>query len=311
LSLTGSLATFYLLFCIARTNFAGPFDLGIYGAVNNWFVARRALVTAIATVAQMLGLVVLPLIAQTAIVRDGWRAGWVAVGIAVLAVGLIPSLMFMVRRPEDLGLVPDRSIASIHTGRRHVELEFSRAQALRTSSFWLLCLFTLFAYPVQAGVSLHQASYLVECGLSPTTAAEIVSVFSLMSGIASLCFGFFPRSVPIRYALVLTGIALSVGTSIMLDIASARDGFVAAAVFGIGIGGLMTLLPIAWADYYGRASYGAIRGIALSVQVLAQASGPLLSGVLRDWSGNYALSLQCFVALSCLSVVAALLARQP
>jgi len=311
LSLTGSLVTFYVLFCIARTNFAGAFDLGIYGAVNNWFVARRALATAIATVAQMLGLVVLPLIAQAAIVRNGWRAGWVAVGFAVLAVGLIPSLMFMVRRPEDLGLVPDRSVASNRAGRRQVELEFSRAQALRTSSFWLLCLFTLFAYPVQAGVSLHQASYLVECGLSPTMAAEIVSVFSLMSGIASLCFGFFPRSVPIRYALALTGIALSIGTSIMLGIASAHDGFVAASFFGIGIGGLLTLLPIAWADYYGRVSYGAIRGIALSVQVLAQASGPLLSGILRDWTGNYALSLQCFVALSCLSVVAALLARQP
>ncbi|HEY7578840.1 MAG TPA: MFS transporter, partial [Acetobacteraceae bacterium] len=38
LSLTGSLAMFYLLFCVARTNFAGPFDLGIYGAVNNWFI---------------------------------------------------------------------------------------------------------------------------------------------------------------------------------------------------------------------------------------------------------------------------------
>ena len=67
LSLTGSLLMFYLLFCIARMNFAGPFDLGIYGAVNNWFVARRALATSIATLAQMAGLVALPLIAQAAI----------------------------------------------------------------------------------------------------------------------------------------------------------------------------------------------------------------------------------------------------
>src|SRR5690242_3786525 len=244
LSLTGSLATFYLLFCIARTNFAGPFDLGIYGAVNNWFVWRRALATGIATVAQMSGLVILPLIAQAAIVRDGWRAGWVAVGTAVLAVGLIPSLMFVLRRPEDLGLMPDRPGVARRARREQHEPEFSRTQALRTRSFWLLCLFTLFAYPVQAGVSLHQAPYLVECGLSPTTAAGIVSVFSLMSGIASLGFGLFPRSVPIRYALVLTAIALSIGTSIMLGIASAHDGFIAASFFGIGVGGLLTLLPI-------------------------------------------------------------------
>ena len=87
----------------------------------------------------------------------------------------------------------------------------------------------------------------------------------------------------------------------MLGIASPRDGFVAGGIFGLGIGGLLTLLPIAWADYYGRTSYGAIRGIALSVQVMAQASGPLLSGILRDWSGSYQLSLWCFGVLSVLS----------
>ena len=103
-----------------------------------------------------------------------------------------------------------------------------------------------------------------------------------MSGIASLGFGFFPRSVPIRYALALTGIALSIGTSFMLGIASARDGFVAASFFGIGIGGLLTLLPIAWADYYGRASYGAIRGIALSVQVPGTGIWP---AAIRDPAG--------------------------
>ena len=43
LSLTGSLLMFYLLFCVARMNFAGPFDLGIYGAVNNWFVRAARL----------------------------------------------------------------------------------------------------------------------------------------------------------------------------------------------------------------------------------------------------------------------------
>jgi MFS transporter, OFA family, oxalate/formate antiporter len=313
LSLTGSLLMFYLLFCIVRLNFAGPFDLGIYGAVNNWFIARRALATSIATLAQMAGLVALPLIAQAAILRDGWRAGWVAVGIAVLVIGFIPNWLLMVRRPEDVGLAPDRRTVpnAVPATNRAEEPSFSRRQALRTSSFWLLCLFTLFAYPVQAGVSLHQAPFLVERGLTPTVAATIVSAFSFMSGIASLGFGFFPRSLPIRYALALTGIAFSAGTFGLLGVNSPRQGFLAAAMFGVGVGGLLTLLPIAWADYYGRLSYGAIRGIALSVQVLAQASGPLLSGILRDWSGSYDLSLQCFFVLSCLSVLAALLAREP
>jgi MFS family permease len=97
----------------------------------------------------------------------------------------------------------------------------------------------------------------------------------------------------------------------MLGVRSPAQGYLAASVFGFGIGALLTLLPVAWADYFGRTHFGAIRGIALSAQVLAQAVGPLLSGALRDMTGDYRLALQCFAALALLSVVAALMARQP
>jgi sugar phosphate permease len=319
LSLTTSLLMFYALFCIARMNFAGPFDLGIYGAVNNWFVARRSITTAIATLAQMVGLVSLPLIAQagmqhSGLPQGGWRTGWLAVGLAVLVVGFIPTWLLLVRRPEDLGLLPDRRQMP-HTAATGVAAPpdplFSRADALRTPAFWLLSLFTLFAYPVQAGVSLHQAPFLIERGLQPTVAATVVSTFSFMSGVASLAFGFFPRSLPVRYALALAALLQLAGTLTMLGVHGPLHAYLAAAAFGAGIGGLLTLLPIAWADYYGRRSFGAIRGLALSGQVLAQAAGPLLSGMLRDWSGSYDLSLQSFAALSGLAVLAALFARPP
>ncbi|HZT47606.1 MAG TPA: MFS transporter, partial [Hyphomicrobiaceae bacterium] len=80
LSLTQSLVAFYVFFCIARMNFAGPFDLGIYGALNSWFVARRAFVTSIANLAQMAGLMSMPLIAHLAMREGGWRTGWLAIG---------------------------------------------------------------------------------------------------------------------------------------------------------------------------------------------------------------------------------------
>ena len=47
------------------------------------------------------------------------------------------------------------------------------------------------------------------------------------------------------------------------------------------------------------------------MQVTAQASGPLLSGVLRDLTGDYTASLLCFAALSFLGALLALLARPP
>jgi sugar phosphate permease len=312
LSLTPSLLVFYLLFCIARMNWAGPFDIGIYGALNNWFVERRGLATSLATLAQMAGLVAMPLIAQLAIVHDGWRAGWLALGVLTLLVGFVPAWLFLARRPEDVGLSPDgASAADSHASPAALEARFSRAQAVRTPAFWLLMLYTVLVYPAQAGVSLHQAPHLIERGLSPTAAAAIVAWFSLMSGLAVLACGFLPRRLPIRFAMALVGVLLALGALLMTRVAANGEGYLAAGLFGLAVGGVLTLLPIAWADYFGRANFGAIRGLALSAQVLAQAAGPLVSGALRDLTGDYTLALNCFAGLALLSVAAALAARRP
>ena len=314
LSLTPSLLLFYLVFCFARMIWAGPFDLGIYGALNNWFVARRAFANAIASFAQSLGLVALPLIAQLAITPYGWRAGWLAIGTTVLVVGLAPVWLLLVRQPEDLGLVPDRIAAPTSAGASATadeEPSFSRAEALRTAAFWLLALYTALVYPTQAGLSLHQAAHLIERGIAPATAATIVSAFSAMAALTGLACGLLPRALPIRYALAGFGALFVAAALTMTTIATARDGYVAAGLFGAGIGGVLTLVPVAWADYFGRRSYGAIRSLALFVQVLAQAAGPPLSGVLRDLTGDYMASLHCFAALSLAAVLVALVARPP
>lgn len=298
LSFTPSLLVFYVLFCVARTNWAVPFDLGIYGMVSQWFVARRAAAASAATVAQMAGLVAMPLIAQAAIGAEGWRAGWVALAATTLVIGFLPALLLPPGRPT-------------HLERTSSEPQFSRSQATRTPAFWLLMLYTVLIFPVQAGVSLHQAPHLVERGLSAGTAALVVSAFSLMSGVGTLAFGFLPRRLPARYALALLGALMAIGAFLMTRIASPGDAYFAAATFGLGIGGVLTLLPVAWADYFGRENYGAIRGLALSAQVLAQAVGPIASGVLRDLTGDYQSALHTFAALAALSVVAALAARRP
>lgn len=310
LSLTPSLLIFYLLFCFARMNWAGTFDLGIYSALNNWFVARRTAAASVAHVAQMAGLVAMPLIAQFAILHDGWRMGWIVLGLTTLAVGLIPVWLFVVRRPEDLGLEPDRAVPA-QAGGPAPEPRFSRREAIRTPAFWLLMAYTAMVYPVQAGVSLHQAPHLVERGIDPTTAAGIVAFFSFMSAIATIACGFLPRRWPLRYPLALAGVLMAGGTLLLPDVASAREAFFAGGLFGLGIGTMLTLTPVAWADYFGRANYGAIRGISLSTQVIAQAMGPLMSGVLYDLTGNYTISLHAFATLSAISVAVALAARPP
>ena len=316
LAYTPSLIYFYVAFCIGRTCFAGPFDLGIYGAVNKWFVRHRPIATAVANVAMMAGLVIMPLIAQFAIDQSDWRTGWLAVGAAVLVVGLVPVWLFVVRQPEDIGLEPDggalrRMDETAEATRPRDERHYTRAEAMRTPVFWLLMLYTALVYPVQAGVSLHQAPYLIERGIDATTAALVVSTFSLMSGVSGLVFGIFGRRIGVRPALVGGAIILTGGVLLMEGLESREEAFLAATLFGVGLGSMFTVLPIAWADFFGRQSYGAIRGVALMAQVLPQAAGPLISGILRDVTGDYSASLMCFAGFAATAAVVGLFTVRP
>ena len=320
LSFTQSLAFFYLFYCSARMSFAGPYDLGIYGSIVSWFVRRRTFATSIATLAQMTGLVAMPLVAHFAIDAGGWRSAWIAIGVTVLLVGFLPTWLLHVRRPEDLGQRPDGEPAparaapgagAFAAAGHAPEPAYSRRQALRTPAFWLLALYTLLIYPVQSGISLHQAPLLIERGLDPAVAAAAVSTFAALSALAGFGYGFWPRRLPLRFALALVGASLAASSLLMNTVHAASTAYAAAALFGLGIGGLLTVLPVAWAEYFGRESYGAIRGVALAIQVAAQAAGPVLSGALRDATGSYAASLHTFSALAVAGTLAALFSKHP
>jgi OFA family oxalate/formate antiporter-like MFS transporter len=319
LSTIHSLVAFYALYCIARMNWAGPFDLGIYGALNNWFVARRALAASFVTLAQMVGLISMPLIGYWVSERHGWRTGWLVIGALVLLVGFLPSWFFMVRRPEDLGLLPDgatppdKDTAGSGSARQRgaEEPAFTRAEALRTRAFWLLAFYTAMIYPVQAGMSLHQAAHLIERGLSTASAAAVVSTFSFASAVTGFGYGVLQRWLNVKAALALAGVLLASSGFAMMSVSTPLSGILAGALFGLGIGGVHTLLPVAWADYFGRRNFGAIRGIALTIQVASQAAGPLVSGILRDLTGDYTASLLLFATLSGLGAMAALAIAAP
>ena len=97
----------------------------------------------------------------------------------------------------------------------------------------------------------------------------------------------------------------------MLSIETFLEGLTCGMIFGAALGAILTLLPVAWADFFGRKNYGAIRGLALAIQVVAQAAGPLISGILWDLEKNYFASLELFTVFSFCAFIVAFFAQPP
>lgn len=313
---TESLLAFYIAFAIGRMTFLGPMDIGPTAAMAKWFVRQRARAMSFMSLGHYVGLALLPLLAQFVINEHGWRAGWVSLGVVVLLIGTLPVALFIVGRPEDVGLEPDghRTGAGEEGNGRsaaHEEYSFTLREALRTPVMWLLMVYSGLIFMVQAGMSLHQAPHLVQAGLSPTVAASIVSVFSLSAAGSTLLVGILGHRLPAQIGLVIGALIVGISTVLMHDVTTPAQGFAAAMCFGAGLGIAATLLPVAWADYFGREHYGAIRGAALSVQVIGQAAGPLIAGILYDLSGSYHKPFVVFFGLAAACVFLALLANKP
>ena len=316
LSLTQSLIWFYVVYCLGRMAFVGPFQIAVTSTVANWFIHLRGRAMSFAALAHSLGLTVLPIIAFAVIEFWGWRASWLVIGALVLLVGVLPNLILMIQRPEDVDLSPytvegKNSNTSDETNGPDLERSLTRGEALRTPTFWLLVAFSALIYPVQAGVSLHQAPHLIDRGISMGLAAVAVSAFSLMSAVGGLVFGQLEARFGALRSLAGAAFLMSIGAGIMPMVFDISTAFVAACVFGAGIGGLLTLLPVAWANSFGRQNLGAISGITLPVQIIAQAAGPLISGKIFDVTGGYDAPLALFALFAiCASILALVAFRQ-
>ena len=314
---TRGLLWFYVAFSISRMMFSAPFEIGTTSAVTKWFVRRRARAMSLLIMSTGVGLTILPLVVAVAIAVAGWRSGWLTLAAVAIVLGVIPQWFLLVRRPEDIGLRPDgaapdpQAPGSEARAPTAEEVSFTRSRALRTPTLWLLMAYTLLVFPVQAGVSLHQAPHLIERGISPTIAATIVSTFSLAGVLSSLFFGHIGDRVSVRGALAASAALLALGAVTMRGVDGPLLGYASAMLFGAGIGGILTMIPVAWANYFGRAHFGAIRGITLPAQVGGQAMGPLAAGVLHDLTGSYASGLGAFAVLSLLAAGLALITRAP
>ena len=310
LSMVAAPWAFYSLYVPGRMVFAGPLELSIPTAISNWFIRRRPLGLAIEAMSKGAGLSIMPLAAQLIIGGWGWRTAWVAMGLFTFLVGVLPPLIFMSRRPEDMGLEPDPEPNRTAGDKRDAargstimdtkipvsagEPEFTVSQALKTRSFWMLSGFAAACFMVQAGVSLHQVPHYINQGLPGALAAVTAGVYAFCQVPAGLIWAWLSRRAPVRVLLACAAFVTGCGAFATAASSTLPAALGASGILGLGIGGLQLLVRLAWADYYGRQNLGSIRGIALSFQVAGQGLGPLVAGFMFDSTGSYQMPLMVF-----------------
>ena len=65
------------------------------------------------------------------------------------------------------------------------------------------------------------------------------------------------------------------------------EALIVASIFGMAVGGILVVPVVAYANYFGRQSLSAIRGVTEPLVSFGQAIGAVFSGIIYDVTGSY------------------------
>ena len=279
LAATNSILFYIAFYSLLRMTGQGMVQLSSQITAAKWFERRRGRAIALITLISSLGLVAAPPVAQALIDGPGIAVAWMAFGFLALGLGTVPSVLLLVRSPEDLGLQPDGAPRTQAPVQRQ---SFTAGQAIHTPALWAIVLSVFMISSVMTGVGFHQLAYYVERGIDPTIGAYVVSSFA---------FGFFAGGVtwapladrlPVRFILMGLYVSGVATMALLLQVHAPWQAFAAALAFGMLVGGSIQLPTMLLANYFGRAHIGAIGGTVHVARGFGLGSGPVIGGLLKD-----------------------------
>ncbi len=311
-------AVFYSALAVGRIMFSGPLNLGASTMVARWFVRKRGSATGLLFFSHASGMVVFPLVATWVSAAYGWQMAWVVLGLMVYLVALAPAAFLVAQQPEDVGLLPDgdkatnNRVGTVNTPATAavVEIEWTTRQAVRTTALWVLAVGTGLLFLMQSGTNIYQADLLRSRGIELSLSQISIVVNAAGTGLGSLLWGRVLEKMSVSRTYAIIAALMAVASVIFAKADTVALAFVAAGLFGVAVGGILVVPSVAYANFFGRRSLGAIRGVTEPFTSAGQAIGSVASGLVFHWVGGYGIALAVYAVLG-LAVAAAVFLVSP
>lgn len=262
--------------------------VGMAPILARWFSRRLATVNAIAYAGMGVGTIALVPFAQWLILRVGWRAAFLVLGLFVLGVAVPAN--WVVQRPPRPDEREDAAPGPSAARARAVAEGMGLRAALRTRDFWG---FAAEFFSISFGVFMigaHQVVYAVDAGFDRLGAASAFGLVGFMSGVGRLVFGVGSDYVGRGVALGVSFACSIAGIGLLVLAGETGSGFILtlyAIVFGLGFGARGPILAAEAAARFPGRHFGTIFGAITLFHGVGSAIGPFVGGLLFDLTGDY------------------------
>ncbi len=307
LAATRSYPMFLLVFLgLLTVGFSAPFH-GMAYSINQWFRRRLGIAMSLAAAGSAIGgFLLTPAVAWVVLNDDlGWRWAAVMSGLILLVIG--PPLAFAFRKPTEEEAAADEApripvgTAAAETPR--VYEDFTVREALHTRTYWILALAIGLRLTAQSALMVHLIPILVSRQVDEGVGASLVALMALVRLPSMIGAGWLADrwSRPKVSALSMVAGVMAAGTALW-----GPDGLSTGVGFVLMFAVAQASNSITWAligQFFGRSSFGTLRGGVTMVQSLMSTGGPITAGWVFDRWGNYTNALVGIGAIYLVSAV--------
>ncbi len=283
--------------------------------LGKWFDRRRGLVFAVSGVAISFSFSAAPQPLNSLIEAVGWREAYLGMG-GVMVLGLAGFGWLVFRdNPEECGLEmdggPGEAAGKAENPDRVMVRDLTRAEAVRTFSFWAFNLGTAWQALAITAYTFHVVSIGEEAGLDKAGVLGLFLPMAMVGVFTNFFSGWLGDKTRAKYVLMLLTSGLTVAGLGMAWMAEPLGRGLLIGGLGVSGGAFQTCIGLVWPRYFGRTHLGAISGLNMATIVLASAVGPFAFSLSKDFAGSYQVGFLATAVVPAMLTIAALWAGNP
>lgn len=270
--------------------------------INAHFREHRGKALGLMAVGVSLVSMVSPPVLQWVMEIWSWRAGFAAMAVAALLIGI----------PTVAALLPESGRVGSGIGANRKADAPADRRFLRERDFWLLTLSLIFMSLATAGTISQLAPMIQDEGLDASVAALALTFFAGGQFVGRLGGGWLlDRFEPRRVSFALT-LAPAIGFVVLLTTAGlVPAALLAAAIIGLQQGAELDIFSYFIGRRFDVARYGTIYGALVGLGWIGNVGGLLGMGKIYDLYGSYAPGQALGIAALVISATLVLLVRLP
>jgi MFS family permease len=312
ISLINSLWEFFLYYGILAAIGSGGTSVPLIAALmSKWFEKWRGLAISLALSGNSLGHFALVPLFTIFVLRYGWRATYLYIGLIMFVVNTTLVLLVIRGDPDDLGQRPygcqgrgkmNGKEAQISSGDNFRDL--SLREAMHTRSFWFFLIVMFICGTGDFLVTTHLIPFVTDYGISPTTAGSMLAWYGLMSLAGIMIAGPVSDLMGNKIPIAITFLLRSLSFLLILKYQNLASFYVFALTFGFTYLITAPLTPTLIGRLYGLSHVGLISGFITTVHHSGGGFWAYMGGLVFDQTGSYRLvfmisAIMAFIAFCC------------